>query len=161
MINAVTPGDGVMSRSNTLVKRSKPGKTPEEATADMLVSGIPINAVAAVEFSKHPFRDADLAECLVKLYDTVRRVQEGDLGEPEALLTAQAVTLNAIFTDLALKAANTDQPSAKLRLVGGEGRWSCCQQANVPASTIGSVWSSASLLSSVSSADSLCLRARS
>ena len=35
-------------------------------------------------------------------------MQEGGLGEPEALLTAQAVTLNAIFTDLALKAANTE-----------------------------------------------------
>ena len=76
--------------------------------ADMVVSGIPINAVTTVEFSKSPFRDADLAECLFKLYDTVRRVQEGDLSEPEALLTAQAVTLNAIFTDLALKAANTE-----------------------------------------------------
>ena len=108
VINAVTPRDGVMSRSNTLVKKPKPDETREEATADMLVSGIPINAVAAVEFSKHPFRDADLTECLVKLYDTVDRVQAGDLGEPEALLTAQAVTLNAIFTDLALKAANTE-----------------------------------------------------
>ena len=106
--NAPARAAKAVGRSSTLVNRLKPKETPEEATAHMLVSGIPINAVAAVEFSKHPFRDADLTECLAKLYDTVRRVQEGDLGEPEALLTAQAVTLNAIFTDLALKAANTE-----------------------------------------------------
>ena len=104
-----TGGKGAVavSRSNTLVNKLKPKETPEEAIADMVVSGLASNAMTAVGFSKS-FGDVDLAECLVKLHAAVERVQSGDLRETEALLTAQAVTLNAMFTHLANLAASTE-----------------------------------------------------
>ena len=50
----------------------------------------------------------DLTECLVKLHHAVSRVHGGDLREAEILLTAQAVTLNTMFTHLASMAAKTE-----------------------------------------------------
>ena len=93
-----------VSRSNTLVNRLKPNETPVEATADMLVSGLVTNAVTAVQFSKS-FNDVDLTACVAKLHAAVNRVHGGDLREAEALLTAQVMALNSIFSSMAQRAA--------------------------------------------------------
>ncbi len=61
----------------------------------------------------------DLTECLVKLHHAVSRVHGGDLREAETLLTAQAVTLNTMFThlaNLAVKAEYVDQLDRYMRL---------------------------------------------
>lgn len=97
-----------VSGPNTLVNQLKKGETPEGAIADMVVAGLVSNACAAARFSKSPLGDVDLTECLARLEDAVERVQRGDLRETEALLTAQAVTLNTMFTHLANMAANTE-----------------------------------------------------
>ena len=94
---APVPKALAVSRSNTLVNKLKPEETPEKATADMVVAGLASNAVTAVLFSKVPFGDVGLTACFAKLHAAVGRVQRGDLREPEALLTAQAVALNSIF----------------------------------------------------------------
>ncbi len=116
---APVPKALAVSRSNTLVNKLKPEETPEEATADMVVAGLASNVVTAVRFSKVPFGDVDLTECFVKLHAAVDRVHRGDLRETEALLTAQAVTLNTMFTHLANLGAKTesvDQLDRCLRL---------------------------------------------
>ncbi len=107
------------SEPNTLVTRLKPNETPVEANADMVVAGLVTNVVTAVQFSKGPFGDVDLTECLVKLHAAIDRVHSGDLRDTEALLAAQAVTLNTMFTHLANLAAKTesvDQLDRYLRL---------------------------------------------
>ena len=76
--------------------------------ADLVVSGLAANAIATARFSGFPFGDLDVAQCLKALYDTVDQVKDGDLAKSEALLTAQAVTLNAIFADLANRAAKAE-----------------------------------------------------
>ena len=96
------------SSSTTLVNTLKKGETPAEAIADMAVAGLVSNACAAARFSKSPLGDVDITGCLAKLEAVVDRVQRGDLRETEALLTAQAVTLNTMFTHLANMAANTE-----------------------------------------------------
>ena len=73
----------------------------------MVVSGLPSNAVAAARFSKYPYGDIDLTECVARLYGAAERVHRGDLQEAEALLTAQAVTLNTMFTHLAILSAES------------------------------------------------------
>ena len=110
LVSEGTVGKAAQSvdRSNRLVGRLKPKQTPAEATAEMVVSGLAINAVTAAQFSKFPFGDVDLTECLVKLHAAVDRVHGGDLQEAEAVLAAQAVTLNAMFTHLANLAATTE-----------------------------------------------------
>ena len=90
MKKAPVPKALAVSRSNTLVNKLKPNEAPVEAMADMLVSGLVANAVTAVQFSKS-FDGVDLTACVAKLHAAVGRVQRGDLREPEALLTAQAV----------------------------------------------------------------------
>ena len=74
----------------------------------MVVSGLAINAVTAARFSTFFFGDVDLTQCLAKLHAAVDRVHRGDLRETEALLTAQAVTLNTMFTYLTNLAAGTE-----------------------------------------------------
>ena len=97
-----------VGRSNTLANKLKPEETPEEAIADMVVAGLASNAVTAVRFSKSSFGDVDLTECLIKLRAVVGRIHRGDLREADSLLTAQAVTLNTMFTHLATLAAQAE-----------------------------------------------------
>lgn len=92
------------SKHSTLVSRLKPNQTADAAIADMVVAGLTTNAATVVELSTHHFGQVDLTECLRALVQAAERVKRGDLGETEALLIAQAVTLNALFTQLANRA---------------------------------------------------------
>lgn len=49
----------------------------------------------------------DLTAMLDKLEEAGRRVNRGDLSHAEAILTAQAVTLNTLFATLACNASQT------------------------------------------------------
>jgi len=98
---AAEPANG----SKTLVVRVKPNQTPEAATAEMAIAGLASNAVTAVNFTKGTFGEVSLNETVAALADSVRAVHGGDLKGVEALLTAQAVALNAIFTELSQRAA--------------------------------------------------------
>ena len=49
--------------------------------------------------------DLDLTECVAIMTEKARKVQSGDLSEPEAILMAQAVTLDLIFGTMARRAA--------------------------------------------------------
>ena len=91
------------SKSNTFVHRPKPGQTQATA-AEMMVAGLGTNAVAAKGYSKMLGR-LDLAECMAALVAASRKVQDGNLAGLEATLTAQTVTLNAMFTQLACEAS--------------------------------------------------------
>jgi hypothetical protein len=86
--------------SRTLVNPLKPQQTPIQAAAEMMVGGLATNAVTAVGFSKI-FGELDLSECVTALATVTQRVNGGDLSNAEALLTAQSVVLNTIFTELA------------------------------------------------------------
>lgn len=66
----------------------------------------PVNAAAvSTQFSKRTFGEVALWETASVLAEKVAAVHRGELKELEALLTSQAVALNAIFTELALRAA--------------------------------------------------------
>ena len=78
--------------------------TTEAIVAEAAVEGLAHNAVTVVQFSDSPLGELALAECLEALDASVAAVQGGDLGNVEALLVGQAVALNAIFTNLALRA---------------------------------------------------------
>lgn len=92
------------SKSATLVNRLKPQETPEAAIAAIVVAGLATNAATVIAVSKHHFADVDLTECLEALKNAAERVNRGDLRDAEALLMAQAVTLNALFTQLVNRA---------------------------------------------------------
>ena len=74
----------------------------------MLVAGMLPNAVVAREWSQVPFnRDADLTATLANVVQAAEHVNRGDLSSAEAVLTAQTVTLNAMFANLAYQATAT------------------------------------------------------
>lgn len=93
------------SKSLTLKHRARPPGTSEDAVrASMAVEGLAHNAVTAVQFSESPMGELGLTECLEALTASVAAVHSGNLRGAEALLVGQAVALNAIFTNLALRA---------------------------------------------------------
>ena len=116
--NASDPDDAVtrmavrvaksVEGSRTLVRSRSAHGTPAETGADMVVSGLAINAVTAQKFAQFRSGHVELAELLETLNAAVERVNGGDLRGTKALLTAQATTLNAIFNHLATLALQTD-----------------------------------------------------
>jgi hypothetical protein len=73
----------------------------------MVVEGLGSNAVAAVKFSAGTYGEVDLTACMAALMESTERVNRGDLAAAEALLMAQAVTLNAMFANLILRARDS------------------------------------------------------
>ena len=78
---------------------------PEAAQARSAISAETNGALVAGEFSSKTYGELSLAELIPVLRAKIDAVHGGDLGEAEALLTAQAFALNAIFTELARRAA--------------------------------------------------------
>jgi hypothetical protein len=100
-------------KPNVLEGKLKPKQTPQEANASLLVAGLGPNAAAAWEWSTYPFgeveKTVDLTSTLNSIVEAAERVNVGDLSDVEALLTAQTVTLNVIFVNLAHMANQTQQ----------------------------------------------------
>ena len=90
-------------RSSRLDLVAKPGQTPEATIAELSVRGIVVNAYTAEGYLKKLMGELDLNECVGALTAATEKVQRGDLTDLEAMLGAQAITLNAIFTQLARK----------------------------------------------------------
>ena len=92
-----------MGKSSTLRSAKRPDQTLDAVVAEMMVDGIAMNAVTAVRYSQ-TLGELDLSECVTALKTATRLVNDGDLADTEALLTAQAVALNTVFTELARRA---------------------------------------------------------
>ena len=93
-----------VSESKTYTGQLKPKQSPEAASAEFMVEGVGTNAATAESYSKM-LGELDLAECMAALVAQTRKVQAGNLAGLEALLTAQAVILNAMFTQLGSQAS--------------------------------------------------------
>lgn len=81
------------------------GKSRERIEAESAQSPIHSNTQTARLFSQGTFGVADLTHSADTLAEKVQRVQGGDLSEAEAILMSQATALNAIFTEMARRAA--------------------------------------------------------
>jgi hypothetical protein len=79
-------------------------KTPGRITA-VCLSPIVGNAVTARNFTKGSFGSSDLTDTVAVIAEFAAKAQKNDLSEVEATLIAQATTVNAIFTELARRAA--------------------------------------------------------
>jgi hypothetical protein len=103
----LTPTPAVPPRPpKTLTLRVPPGVTPARANAQMTMRGLAHNARLIEDYSGPLFGAVDdLTDTVAALEDTVAAVQRGELGDAEALLMAQAVTLNTIFARCAVVAS--------------------------------------------------------
>lgn len=89
---------------NTFVHKLPSGKLPIDATAGLAADGIAGNTIAIREWSSSLYGEIDitsLQDAVVRAGDSINR---GDLGGAEAMLMAQAISLNAIFVKLARRA---------------------------------------------------------
>ncbi len=97
--------DKSVNPTNTL-----PATTPDANAIEppaFLLSANFQNTVAAHAWSKFA-GDTKLIEMYQELCRRVKEVQDGDMGPVEAMLFAQAKTLETIFTTLALRASAND-----------------------------------------------------
>jgi hypothetical protein len=93
---------------SAFVNRLPKGETIPHATALLAVDGVLGNSRAIQLWSADVIGSLDLTETVGVLADVVNQVKRNDLGAGEALLVAQANTLNAVFVNLAVRAKTTN-----------------------------------------------------
>ena len=90
---------------NTLITREHEGKSVERVTAELGLSSILPNTNTARTYAKASFGEIDLIESVRVTTEKVCAVQAGNLAGLEATLAAQALALDAIFNEMARRAA--------------------------------------------------------
>lgn len=83
-----------------LITRNKE-VSEERKMAETAFSATTLNTVTARNFVKPSLGEIDLTESVKVMREKVAKVKAGDLSDLEATLTAQAVTLDTIFNELA------------------------------------------------------------
>ena len=102
----VTPVD----KNHELKVIRDPSKTEDRQFADLVSDGLASNASTAIRFIKQEHGDVSLTELVASLRDQGEAVNRGDLAAAERMLSAQAVALNAVFAEMARRAAlNMDE----------------------------------------------------
>lgn len=90
---------------NTLQIKQEQGKSKERQFAEIGLSPTALNTMTARTFSRGGMGEIDITEAVSVMRDKVGKVNTGDTSELEATLTAQAVSLDTIFNELARRAA--------------------------------------------------------
>lgn len=83
----------------------KPGQTEAAVIAGTALAGTITHGNTTALFAKGTFGQIDLMATALELKEKAARVSAGDMQEAEAMLTMQAVTLDAIFTEMARRSA--------------------------------------------------------
>ena len=90
---------------NTLQLHKDPAQTDAAQIAAMALGSVAANAMTTRTFAKGTFGTLDVTECVLTLKKRVDTTHGGDLKHAETTLTAQAATLDAIFNEMARRAA--------------------------------------------------------
>lgn len=91
--------------SRTFRSVAKPDETTEQKIAQIAAAGMLENAATVQTFGKGTVGEIDITEAFHALSDRADAMSRGDLSGAEALLAAQASSLNAIFAEMARRAA--------------------------------------------------------
>jgi|SRR5688500_4598718 len=86
---------------NTLKSTLKPGQTAAEHKAEFMIEGLAMNALVGLAFSAK-LGTLDLTECFAQILGRAREVAKRNTQSQEQILAGQVISLNAIYTDLAL-----------------------------------------------------------
>lgn len=81
------------------------GKSEKRQIAEAGLSESILNSVTARKFNRVTIGETDLNETIHAMKEKIAKVNNGDLSTLEATLTAQTVSLNAIFNEMARRAA--------------------------------------------------------
>lgn len=99
------PAAGPGSDKNILRLPARAGVSNERQLADLATDGIATNAMTAQLFLAHSQPDLSITEMVQSLKDHGQRVNGNDLAAAERMLTAQAIALDAIFSEMARRSA--------------------------------------------------------
>ena len=91
--------------SRALYSVAKPGETREQLIAQIAAAGMLENAATVQAFGKGTVGEIGITEAVHALRERADAMSRGDLSGAEAMLTAQASSLNAIFAEMARRAA--------------------------------------------------------
>lgn len=92
------------TNSSTLLITHDKAKTKDRQMAELSLSAVTLNAVTAHTFTQF-MGETDLGETIKVMREKTSKVNGGDLSELENTLTAQTVSLDAIFNQLARRAS--------------------------------------------------------
>ena len=93
---------------NQITVAAKPSEDKAVAVARMVLRPTVQAAVTLKQYLKGGYGDIDLSGLIDGLTAQTKAATEGDLGRGEAMLAAQAHTLDAIFNNLARRAINAE-----------------------------------------------------
>ncbi len=91
----------MVDKSRTIQVSLKPGENHDRAMAGIVARGMVTNASTVIRFEAHEHEGLSLIEMTRELEAQGAAVNRGDLASLEQTLTAQALSLNAIFGELA------------------------------------------------------------
>ena len=92
-------------KSRRLEIIGRPGTTEDRLIADLVAEGEATNASTALRFVYADHGELSLTDMVKALHKHGEAINRGDLSAAERMLNSQAVALNAIFGELARRAA--------------------------------------------------------
>lgn len=92
-------------KDKTLQLEASPEKSRDRLIAELAASSFATNASTLVAYSAGTFGEVSLTDCVMVLKESGKAANDGDLSGAESMLMAQAVALNAMFGELARRAA--------------------------------------------------------
>lgn len=95
----------VVDKSRTLEMSLKPGQSEEQAISEVLTRGTVGCSSTVIDYSRMQHAGLSLTDLATALNVQGEAVNRGDLSEAERMLNGQAVALNAIFVEMARRAA--------------------------------------------------------
>ena len=105
--------------SNALSIENEKGKSEVRKLTEIKFSSNVLNTLTTEAFTKSLIGEIDFTEAVAVMKEKTEKIVAGDLSELESTLTAQVVSLNAIFTSLARRSMNCEyliQVETNLRL---------------------------------------------
>ncbi len=99
------PAPSATPKSRRLEIKARPGVSDDRLATDLVADGEAINASTALRFVNAEHGELSLTDMVASLHERGEAVNRGNLQAAERMLNSQAVALNAIFGELARRAA--------------------------------------------------------
>lgn len=98
---------------HALIVENEKGKSEHRKLAEIKLSSSVLNTLTTEAFTKSLLGEIDFTEAVAVMKEKSDKIIAGDLSELESTLTAQVVSLNAIYGTLALRSASNMGNSLK------------------------------------------------
>lgn len=97
-----------INKAREMILFMREDQTKDRVIAEAALSPEMANATTTADYSKGIFPDIRLQDCIDVMQTEIKAVNGGNLDKLEAILTAQAEALNAVFNNLAKKSLHAE-----------------------------------------------------